>query len=1344
MSEAFPQSTAAIEPLKLVVIDQSRDALDAARDQADERLSEELTEGGRMKRFVNGIWKGNVAKEFYRQKYIHSALDHIESTQNILTHETTLSVESRSRAIDATIERFQTEHDEMIHGDAGERREVLEDDSEIATAFKDLIRRYAQGDLNETSLREERTRFMQAYREDHDETAFGKGLVTTDNMIGIARAVMGAVEHGESLDHVISSMQVITGEARSGVRTEAQYNKVDAVIDRLSKSKVGSFIGPEVVISAVTLAATAAKWGSHSVLGAALKTIAPGAGAGLWAGLRENKRVKDERSQHSREVARGKEFGDDAARRNDMEATRYESFSADEMTDRVRTAGDPELLQTGGNEALKAALDSLAEVQSRIDLSNQRNIDLISYTDAAAIGDERMALDLARAEVRVVLESRLTADVRAELGLDADASVHELVQTESSRYIELLDQDISSKDRAFKALKARRVAKAAAIGVAAGVVGGLLAQEFIAAVDPTRAGLFEQAWGAKNEVSADGLQHQTLLEGFAEGGDRVLHTDASNAFDSYETGEHGLGSLSLSEDHSLVENGDGTVNFVDPNGHATIENLAVGPDGTLPQDSLDQLKAAGMAVEDHSYDKEISTATAVEVNGDQYVQNHLAETTRVERDLWYANDTPNVYDQNELKLHWGGQGGLIDGGYQLNTAGMTANGSWQGGESVDWNQAASNGNLFMSISATVDTQTETFMVPINPDGTINITAESPAGHFFSNENGHAQFTGAYAEVVQTTGVDAEGAVHVRPLATLVGEGGGGPIPDTITTTSTEHHSLYTITTEGYDTTVENYTEAAPVLPVDSRRSLEAPIARRAERYYQGPEVLSSAEKAQRRGETSPRLLEDPNADLNPREELKWYRKALRKKRGREYVDSIDAVIRDTPELASIDSKTKVIVQVPVNAAGAAESGGIYSLLTGAYGGQESSALDKSLILLHVNWFDTYEGDDAHIRENIAKTRAEIARAKADRPDIKIAVIETEWKRDEVRSGVIGYVSRKMSDAALLALDAAQDDGRLESTDDVLLLRNDSDPKGIAQNYLKNYARSFTDDKEPDIFTGVTTFDNTKADRLPGLVFAANFMQSLELLASRHGKVHTGGANFGVRASTFAAIGGTGFDESDSGAGSDDVVIGRRIKSVRDGQFATSRSGLAAYIRGGYRDQRGSTEGSSSRRKIAKKISARIDTDSDRQEGLYLQGIPIIDSWNPEHEFDKDGYQPRDARLANTTSTESLKNDPLLVIDRIRNDMEQSILSYIESPAVVKSALEFAFMGIGSAGYTLVNRGGRPKLEFSEAGKEYLINHLSRDAEGRFDPYGSRKQRQLYGRVKKGAARQSDRQSLFAV
>ena len=53
----------------LVLLDVSKDAREAARDRADARLVEELNEGSRLKPGLKAIWKGGVAKEYYRREY---------------------------------------------------------------------------------------------------------------------------------------------------------------------------------------------------------------------------------------------------------------------------------------------------------------------------------------------------------------------------------------------------------------------------------------------------------------------------------------------------------------------------------------------------------------------------------------------------------------------------------------------------------------------------------------------------------------------------------------------------------------------------------------------------------------------------------------------------------------------------------------------------------------------------------------------------------------------------------------------------------------------------------------------------------------------------------------------------------------------------------------------------------------------------------------------------------------------------------------------------------------------------------------------------------------------------
>ncbi|MFY9228415.1 MAG: hypothetical protein WAO28_03800 [Candidatus Microsaccharimonas sp.] len=1329
MSEAAPPSTETTEPLKLVLVDQSRDAMDAARDRADARLSEELEQGGRFKRILNSIWKGNIAREFYRQSYTRQARESIEESQNVLMHEQGITQADRTRAMELTFERFMNEHDEVIHEDAGERREVHEQDSEVSTGFKQLLRRYASGELNDVTLREEQTRFMQAYRETHGEDAFGEGLVTTTNMMQVAQAVRGAVEHGESLDHVLANMQVITGEARNNARTEARYNMVDKAIDKISKTRLGSLLGPEAVTAIATTAATVAGWGSRSVTGAVLKTVAPGVGAGVWAGIRENKRVKDERGQHSREMAQGKEFRPGDVRREQMEQTRYESRSAEDLTDFIRAAGNPETMDSG-NEAVRAALDALAQVQSRIDLSNRENIDLISYSSAAAIGDERMGLDLARAEVRVALESRLNEDVRRELGLDPQATVAELVDEQSTTYLELLNEDISAKDKAFKILKARRVAKAAAVGAATGLVGGLFVQEGIAAFDPTRAGLIDHITGAHNEISADGLQHQTILEGFIEGDDRIIHTEASNTFDSYTTAESGNGQIILSNDHELIENPNGTVDFVDGNGKVTVNDLPINPDGSFPDTSIDQLEAAGMTVEDRSFDQDVTTTTTEVVDANGFVENHIAETTAVQRELWYGNDTPGVYDQNELRVYRGGAAeapGIIPGGFQFTTAGMQPGGSWQGGERVDWNQAAASGNLFFAVSATVDTQDRVFMIPIGPDGAINIPEDSPAGQFFANENNEVVFHGQYGEVVQTTGVDADGTVRVRPLATMVGDGETGPITDTVTTTVTEHHAMYTITTAGYDTTVENFTEAAPVTPIDSRRSLESVRSRRKGYYYGESEYLTPKEIEERRRETSPRLLEDPEALLNPKEELDWYRKKLRDIAGKEYIDEITRDIAASRELQTPSPELRAIVAIPVGAVGEADN--IYKTLS-LYAQQDPVTIAQTKILLHVNWVDSAMADPTKAAA-IYRTQSEINRARADFPGLSIATVESVWSQDrldrgEYGNGLIGHVTRKLYDTAMLSVQDQMRQGIIPADRDVLLIRNDADAQGMDRRYVERMIATANEHPENDVFTGAIRWDTERHKDLPGFAFVTNLKEVIQIASHRAGSEvnpQTVGINTAVKMAAFAAVGGAGHSTWDTGAGSDDLSIGGRIGDARRGTYGTTGR-YARRRRNGY----AATRDPSTPHKFHRLVSgAGIDSKGDRLEATYLSN-GIGDTWS---DFDAGGHRSRSAGLAGLDRKESLKNaDSGAVVSQIEKNISSMLRSWhgnSVSSALVRSALAMMLPVElkGKPTYEMKYNSGKATFAFTPEGADWVVNHMRRGSGGRFDHIGTRVRRQLY-------------------
>lgn len=1320
------------ERFKVALIDQSKDALDEARDRADARLDRELGEGGRFKRFVNGLWKGNFAKEIYRQKYIHQELDTISQADDVLVNE---DAEKRTSALRSTIDRFTDDyHEELVHTKAGERREELSEDNALSVGVKDIIRKFAEGTLNPATLREERTRLLNDYRKENGEEAVGKGIASVDNLLEIAQAVAGAVEHGESLDHVMSKVDVITGEARNGARTETRQSNVDKIVDKLSSSKVGTLVRPSTLAVVAAGVGSIARVGGQGVIGNISRALVPGAVAGVWAGLRENKRVKDERTQHSREMAVGGTFNEDDKRRVEMDKTRYDSIEATKLISLLNWAGNAETFEQQGDEALQAALDALARVQARVDLSDNKKLDLISYSSKTDVGEERMMLDLARRETRMALDERLTPEARQRLGLGQNAELGGLISQRSlliQRAMTEGEGGINERDELFAKLKRKRVANAAVTGTVVGIAGGLLVQEVVASMDTTRFGLIDAIRGDEPvPLESDGLVHQTTLESIFRGDETTVHTDASDTYESYSTGENGV--IEVSDDHELISNEDGTYDLHAGNGDVTVEGLVVDENGTLDQASLDKLDDAGMVVEDHSYTEEIVHEEIKTVSTHEYLQNHADESTKVTRDFWYGNDTPGVYDENELRVYRGGSAdapGLVDGGYQYTVAGMTAEGSWQGGEQVNWNEAATNGNLFVAVSGTYDSQGNPFMIPIGPNGEVNIPADSPAGQFFANENNSVAFNGAYMEIVQTAGVEADGTVHIRPLATLVGDTSVGEIQDTITTTETVQHAEYTITTEGYDTTESNFTEMAPITPITSRRSMEAirqpealaeVIARKPYDYYGGE--ISTEERERIAREISPRLRDNPERTLNPKEELDWFKEDLTSRQGAEYVASLTAFVENDPALSKIDSNTESIVIIPVR--GSSESENIYGTLS-LYAQQSREPGKNTAVLLNVNWLDTTVEDVDKFAE-VQKTIAEIERARQDFPDLRISVIQKEYVESEVTKtgGAIGYVTNDLINTALLAVQNKMADGSLPSDHEMLIVRSDADMHGIARSQLSNYEKAAKENGTVDVFKGVLRFGVEEQRRFPGFGIVTNFSQALAASKTQENKIHTGGPNFAVRASTLAAVGGFG-DLDYTGVASDDVGIGNRISVGRN-------IGWPKY---GYESV---SESNGSDVKRVKLVSgAAVDTNADRMLPFYAKGLSFQAAWDgTAGGFDsgQGGYAERTVNNGNAELNNKERYDTSFPYDAIETNISRE-LNYA-SPVGAKKALALFFGSVAGA-YTLEGTIGTDTVRFklTDKGREFVKNRVERETNGKFGPYGMRKLRQLYGIVGPKAKRQ---------
>ena len=811
------------KPLTIAVVDQTHDVEAAAKDYAEARLrgeSEAAREAGRIKGFLHRIWRGEngIATKYFFNKYVEEAKQRAE--EEGLTALYTDSVELRNAAMGATIARFTSEYDESIHEVAGERRQELAEDSPFGLAVKKLIENYVEGDSedwSEEAFREAQSRIVRQLDQYGDgDDLIGEGKVRIDNIWQIAQAVKESVNHGESLDNILQGMKIYTGESRSGVRTEAHQSKIDKTIERLQKSKIGSLVGPETISLGAAIATGIFRVGRGSLMRAAGVTGIPGLLGGVFAGMRENKRLKEERAIHAREVAQGQEF-EDKGRRAEIEKTRYETVAAKELIGSLEEFIDKEDLSP---EELQQCYESIVNATSRIYTSDKLQADFISYSSVTEVESERLELDVAIARAKVKLEGRLgdlPEALVADLGIDKDGTVDDAIYKSTDVLYSLMD-DRSKKDEAFKKLKRRRVAIAAVTGAVTGFTIGLASQEALAFFDSGYDGLLENVLTGEG-----GGDRQTLLAGIFHGEGYGYNTEtivSAGDYTSYDVGGS-QGSINLPDNYQLTYNPDGTTNIIDPNGNVFAENISFEADGSLSQASQELLQEKGAVVEDFSAVVSSQESTVQDLSVDEYLDHHHSELTNITRDFWYDNDTASVFDNNELGLQWGSQGDY--GSIRLSISNMTDYGSYHGFDSASWSDEAQGGTLKFAVSASIDSQDRVFMVDIAPDGSIDIPSDSPAANLFSvDEYGQVEFNGAYGEVVAIQDVDADGITHVTPLATMEGNNSVSTISTTVEVLTDKNVPKFQITPPPIESvanatpTVEGFGGPAVVL----RRPLE--------------------------------------------------------------------------------------------------------------------------------------------------------------------------------------------------------------------------------------------------------------------------------------------------------------------------------------------------------------------------------------------------------------------------------------------------------------------------------------------------------------------------------------------
>lgn len=1243
-----------------------RDAKNLAHLYAEKKLSDELEEGGFVRKTLKRMFKGNILRQHYHTRYkmeydrlvqeaqgeIYAPIIALYGEQGIGPEE---AIQASRIALAATLERVMDDEFNMLREGESEQ-EISGDeavDNQVRAVLRDLTLRFARGELDEQSLLTERNRMFGEIEGLNDEL-FGRGIRFTDNILELAINVRAALEHEGGMARVeeaLATMELGGAIARSGANTELKQTIFDRFSDKVHTSRIGGTAIASSILLAGSVISSVTTKGSQRAASSALRLTGIGAGAaGVIAAANEYSAFRREAAYHRQESAYGIEHERGRnPRRDAMEALVYDMQDAAASTESMRTYLD----EDGGLRADlsdQEILDAFRESNSMRAImahADEGGIDLLRFSSPEAAPRERLQLMRTRIELDRALEQRRLQGGELTLtapdGTQNQFAVEEVFGTVRSALnadIQThVEANVSTVNDAYQALMAKRMAKAFVAGTVAGFTVGALVQEGVALVNPNVAGVFEYQEAGKTNTLLNSLifgEHNTgssnpqvaeILQS-AKGTDIITHKGTALRLEVPEGFEAKFNGGSNTFD--LVSAKDGTV---------VADNLAYAKNGEISQQAIDELHKIGLNINQNP----VTVNGAPKVVGadkfiDVYEKRGDLETTRL-IDNAINRDPGLAGDRNELDLHAGGADGhwkTDSGAVRIKIAGLEDTGSWHGNKTYDIPQALQEGRgkvmLTVNDEYRPNGKYKTFLFDVerakNGDWRAVIPKDHPAAKWFGDGGSISDFHGPSLEQLQNPNVDyldsrnslafvieegttAKGVHEMVSVASIPGTGDG---PYEIPTPNVEYVSVMTGEALPAGGTL-------PVVgpPLYPRRGIGAPIRRNApptppnpyyprRRYgeagYDG--TGQSREVVESiRAEVSPAMLAGEQLDLA--EQAEWYAARLADDFGPEYVEEVRRIIDSDPRISNLPDATRAIIAIPVGAA--YEQDNIYNTLS-LYARQQKVGEGEFSVALGVN---NIEGitDDPQQRARVEKTLSEIERARRDFPQLNIIALRYEVPQEEVdrHGSIIGLVTRRLYDAVALA---AGEHAASHGTSDILMVRNDADSRGISPVYVERLLKGADVMPNALAFTGESILDVTRLmPTHPGLALTLGF----DAMLARLSPDRTGGANFAVKLGAYCGMRGLGSAQG-GGTGSDDLAIGDRINAARGYASSTGSYGTSGYASGT------TSSDSPIDRRPVRFVGASLESTGERQIRAYTAGRnPVHHAWDDFSSGDG-GFTPR--------------------------------------------------------------------------------------------------------------------------
>ncbi len=1258
-------------------------AQDASLAQFNEKPEGEIPKGWKKvfsgkfwKGVGKSIWKQNLARDYYEVAGKKKAEKQMEESGSLFSiekkfnaQEKGISEEEKQRRLElqkqahaqytgAITERFGSATGELVedlvHTQHGEKIDTLgESEQEKLIKYKLIgtAKAFAAGHIDEQGVLEEEAKIWAEIKGVKPEVV-QKGKMYASNLLKIAKMAKAEVERqvAQSIDQHQAVMNlnldfdVVVGRAKSGAKTEAQFNAVENAVEKIQAKTRGLF-GFALNETAITAVVTAAYYVKKSLFTRGLSSVAgvagAAAGAGVTAAFREGKVLEKERMQHAREMAQGRKFNESTAtRRKELEQFRIKFKTAGELENNLK-ASLFDWVDSGRDitelslEEYEKAMAAVAEIDSRI-LEGERGIvvkkrkwlkfwkeeyseerkkaDLIGWSDPTKIAEEEGRLDAQRAAAKMLLKKWALAYGMTEEQFKAD--LKSAVDGKITSFYEG-DEGIEKQNERFKKFKHKKMWTAGKKAAKWGVIFGTAIQEVSAFGQEHTYGALEHGWDAvRGQQHAFGYgEHSTMLDSAFRHAEKA----GGEAYDYLFPTAHAapapkdymLGGAKYKMYEGLKWQGDPST--PDPNDRILLDGsgnrlsepghpLKFNPDGTP---SADAKKWLG----DHGYNvKESLVPGAASHKG---IHNLDVAGTKSQYPDLQINKRADWHD--EAGKFWS----------SIHKKMLEFEGKQQMGYLV-----AHGDKVYLDCSKVMDNFLTEVQERINdPDfGQVEGYFNADGTPFVDPKMMHLREqiiesinNGTFKDHFQAVVIPTEGAnsaglsdivqgANDHGLIELKGNYDwsklfldpatgkidpsklhDGKLPFRFLEMRFDGHVMNTA--QGAGETVATQTPVFEIIPPSGTGPEGVPTT------VFPPLAYVGRRKGLEEVDWTPGSIEPPSPtpDYNSLnygaisiEQIRRYRAALSERIRNNPDADLDHYNEAEDYFIRMEAFRLLATQELADQAGPMSEDNLVSICIPVAGHQEGANIYSTL--------KNYTNQTADKRKfEIILFVNHPDKDKSGNPIVPDNTLEeiARFKNDHpemtvkvmykilpIEEAKIGNIRKYLNDAVIW-----RHHQRGRNVPDLVIVSNDADNKGVAPEYIQNFIVKFGENPEVDAFLGQVDWDPESYVSNPLMHVGTRFFQYVDMqVRKKHAeKIQSSGANFAFRSSIYTAV--DGYDNNDLMA--EDVVLGAKIKAARYGAKDPSRTGI----------------------KFAGARVSRLYTNSRRAVVALKNGLSPIEQWS---------------------------------------------------------------------------------------------------------------------------------------